>query len=141
MKRLEKSALPRRRPMGGMSRSLTNEATTRPKAAPMTTPTASSTTLPRMMNSLNSFSMAASLNFWSALVRLVGLPPEKRRNVQVFLGGLTVTFGADVGGHAAAPILGGGDAGTGRPGQVHHLARRLARLLALGESGGDHGDP
>jgi len=51
--------------MGGMSRSATNEATTLPKAAPITTPTASSITLPRMTNSLNSFSMAPSADGFS----------------------------------------------------------------------------
>ena len=40
-----------------MSTSFTNEDTIFPKAAPMTIPTAISTTLPRMANSLNSFNM------------------------------------------------------------------------------------
>src|ERR1700737_542037 len=40
--------------MGGIKRSSTMEATIFPKAAPMITPTAKSTTLPRLMNALNS---------------------------------------------------------------------------------------
>ena len=49
--------LPIRSPMGGMRTSLTKEVTIFPKAAPMMIPTAISTTLPRITNSLNSFSM------------------------------------------------------------------------------------
>src|SRR5436309_585648 len=52
---------PRSRPIGGMSRSLTKDVTIAPKAAPSTTATARSTTLPRMRNVLNSRSMPASL--------------------------------------------------------------------------------
>jgi len=40
--------------MGGMMISLTSELTILPKAAPMITPMARSSTLPRMANSLNS---------------------------------------------------------------------------------------
>jgi hypothetical protein len=40
--------------MGGMTMSLTSELTTVPKAAPMMMPTARSSTLPLMANSLNS---------------------------------------------------------------------------------------
>ena len=45
--------------MGGMMMSLTSELTMAVKAAPMMMPTARSMTLPREMNSLNSFSMAS----------------------------------------------------------------------------------
>src|SRR6185503_14559505 len=48
---------PSSRPIGGIRMSLTREVTIVPNAAPMITPTARSTTLPRMMNVLNSFSM------------------------------------------------------------------------------------
>src|SRR5262249_23034245 len=48
---------PRARPMGGIKRSFTKEVTMAPKAAPMTTATARSTTLPRIRNALNSLSM------------------------------------------------------------------------------------
>ena len=44
-------------PMIGMMMSLTRESTIRPKAPPMITPTARSMTLPRAMNSWNSFSI------------------------------------------------------------------------------------
>ena len=44
-------------PTGGMMTSLTSEVTIVPKAAPMMTPTARSTTLPRIANSLNSLNM------------------------------------------------------------------------------------
>ncbi|MGQ0522595.1 MAG: hypothetical protein ACT4P8_02910 [Betaproteobacteria bacterium] len=54
---MEKSTLPSSSPMGGMMTSLTSESTILPNAAPMMMPTAMSTTLPRMANSLNSFSM------------------------------------------------------------------------------------
>ena len=60
MKRFEKSTRPRSRPSGGVRTSLTNDETTLPNAAPMTMPTASSRTLPRMMNCLNSFSTTTS---------------------------------------------------------------------------------
>src|SRR5580704_1943989 len=40
--------------MSGMKTSFTSESTTFPKAVPITTPTARSTTLPRRMNFLNS---------------------------------------------------------------------------------------
>src|SRR5690242_7909507 len=43
--------------MGGISTSLTNEVTIAPNAAPITTATARSTTLPRWRNVLNSLSM------------------------------------------------------------------------------------
>src|SRR5213079_3067585 len=46
--------------MIGMITSPTSEVTMPPKAAPMMTPTARSTTLPFIANSLNSFSMAKS---------------------------------------------------------------------------------
>src|SRR6266404_9073360 len=53
----EKSGLPTRAAIRGVSRSLVNAVTTDPKAAPMTTPTARSTTLPRRMNCLKPLSM------------------------------------------------------------------------------------
>src|SRR5438128_2533053 len=62
MKRSLKLTPPMALPMGGMRMSLTMEVTILPKAAPMTTPTARSTTLPRMANSLNSLSMLIA--FW-----------------------------------------------------------------------------
>src|SRR5690606_28459415 len=57
MNRLEKSICPSNNPMGGIRMSLTKEVTILLKAAPITTPTARSTTLPRMANALNSFSV------------------------------------------------------------------------------------
>src|SRR5262249_11120827 len=42
------------RPIGGISRSLVNDVTILPNAPPITTPTAMSTTLPRIAKSLNS---------------------------------------------------------------------------------------
>src|SRR5260370_21530857 len=50
----EKSTWPSSRPIGGIITSSTSEDTIFPKAAPIITPTAKSTTLPRMANSLNS---------------------------------------------------------------------------------------
>src|SRR5438552_2072186 len=56
MNKPEKSTWPSRRPIGGMITSSTSDETIFPKAAPIITPTAKSTTFPRMANSLNSFS-------------------------------------------------------------------------------------
>src|SRR2546426_11564937 len=60
----EKSTWPSSRPTGGMITSSTTDATIFPKAAPMMTPTAISMTLPRMANSLNSFSTDFLLYFF-----------------------------------------------------------------------------
>src|SRR5215471_13153539 len=116
MKRFEKSVLPSKRPMGGMSTPATKDATTRPKPAPITTPTTSSITLPRMMNPFNSFSMAPP---WT---NLVGLPPEKCGHVQILLGRLGFTPGPDVGGHATPPVPGRRHAGPRGPGEIDYLA-------------------
>src|SRR5215470_2016837 len=133
------SACPRSRPMGGMRMSPTKDVTILPKAAPMTTPTASSTTLPRMMNSLNSRSMWPSSR--SAGDGSVSLPSQERRHVQVLFA-RHVGIGARIRRNPAAPVLGrGGATAPGRARHVHHLAAGLARLLPLGEAGGDHGDP
>src|SRR6201992_501103 len=53
-KNWEKSTPPNASPIGGMMMSLTSELTMPVKEAPMITPTARSTTLPRMANFLNS---------------------------------------------------------------------------------------
>ncbi|KAG0747405.1 hypothetical protein G6F24_015551 [Rhizopus arrhizus] len=53
----EKSTLPISRPSGGMMIFSTSAVTILPKAAPITTPTARSMTLPRIANSLNSVSI------------------------------------------------------------------------------------
>src|SRR6266545_2155080 len=129
MKRLANSALPRSRPIGGMRTSPTKDDTIFPKAPPMMTPTASSATLPRRMNSLN----------WLSIPRLVRLPPQERGHVEVLFR-RAVALGADVGRHAPAPVLGSRGAGAGRALHVHHLTRRLARLLALAEARGDDRD-
>src|SRR5689334_1944916 len=57
MKRSAKFTPPMTLPIGGMMMSLTTEVTTLPKATPIITPTARSTTLPLRANSLNSFIM------------------------------------------------------------------------------------
>src|SRR5205814_3427570 len=54
MNQLLKSRPPKARPTMGMIRSLTSESTILPKAAPMMTPTARSTTFPLTANSRNS---------------------------------------------------------------------------------------
>src|SRR5215813_9693545 len=61
IKRFEKSTCPSALPIGGITMSSTKEETILPKAAPMITPTARSRTLPRIANSLNSFSMPGLL--------------------------------------------------------------------------------
>src|SRR6478672_4151358 len=58
---VEKSGLPTMAAMSGVRRSLVKAVTTEPKAAPMTTPTARSTTLPRRMNCLKPLSMGWNL--------------------------------------------------------------------------------
>src|SRR5688500_5181415 len=63
MKRLAKSTLPSSRPRGGMTTSSTSEVMILPNAAPMTTPTARSTTLPLTANSLNSFHIRSNPPF------------------------------------------------------------------------------
>src|SRR3989304_2879126 len=55
MNMLEKSTLPRSKPIGGIKMSPTKEAIILPKAPPMMIPTAMSSTWPRMANSLNCF--------------------------------------------------------------------------------------
>ena len=57
MAHLEKSTPPMSRPIGGMMILSTNAVTILPKAAPITTATARSITLPFAMNSLNSLAM------------------------------------------------------------------------------------
>ncbi len=61
-----KSGSPKIAPISGVIRSATNEAITAPNAAPMTTATASSTTLPREMKSLNPAIMLPSCGCWPA---------------------------------------------------------------------------
>src|SRR5574338_652728 len=67
------------RPSSGVRTSATNELITAPNAAPMTTATARSITLPRMMNSRNSLITRASSCRWYSLTRRdragsIGLP-------------------------------------------------------------------
>src|SRR5437764_13649553 len=57
MNQLLKSSPPISRPTTGMMRSFTSESTILPKAVPMITPTARSTTLPLTANSRNSLTM------------------------------------------------------------------------------------
>src|SRR6185503_16713217 len=57
MNRFEKSTFPSIMPIGGMMIPSTRDVMIRPKAAPMITATARSRTFPRVMNSLNSFSI------------------------------------------------------------------------------------
>src|SRR6478672_2748153 len=58
----EKSGFPMIAAMSGVSRSFTSAATTAPKAPPITTATARSTTLPRSKNALNPFSIVQLLH-------------------------------------------------------------------------------
>src|SRR6185312_257954 len=59
----EKSMPPIRMPIGGMMMSLTSEVTILPNAPPITTATARSTTLPRMMKALKSFAKLIAFSF------------------------------------------------------------------------------
>src|SRR5712671_4631841 len=65
-----KFTLPIALPMGGMMMSLTIEVTILPNAPPMMIPTAMSTTLPRIANSLNSLTIP--MTFLLSLVGLFG---------------------------------------------------------------------
>ena len=56
-----KSTCPSSSPIGGMKIPSTSEVTILPKAAPITTATARSITLPRAMNSLNSLNMFGNM--------------------------------------------------------------------------------
>jgi len=56
-------------PTSGMTMPSTSALTILPKAAPITTPTARSTTLPRAMNSLNSPTMPIRCSSWLAPAR------------------------------------------------------------------------
>src|SRR6266852_8362572 len=75
----EKSFLPKIAAMIGVIRSATRPVTTAPKAAPMTMPTARSTTFPRSRNALKSFrsltflSIAASYRKGGRSLQLLGL--------------------------------------------------------------------
>src|SRR5215467_8745856 len=94
MNRPEKSICPSKRPMGGIITSSTSDETIFPKAAPMITPTARSTTLPRIANSLNSFNTFCLLcssikanggpaqeNSWGPpAARIISKKKEKRRS-------------------------------------------------------------
>src|SRR6266403_2602187 len=62
----EKFTPPMISPSGGMMTSPTSDETIFPKAAPMMTPTARSTTLPFMANSLNSDAMLMAGSAWWA---------------------------------------------------------------------------
>src|SRR5579864_8977419 len=68
----EKSGLPTSAAMSGVSRSLVKAETTVANAAPTTTPTAISTTLPRRMNCLNPLSIGASRRPKSSTLRGTG---------------------------------------------------------------------
>src|SRR5438552_4261849 len=75
----EKSCVPKIAPITGVIRSATSPVTTAPKAAPMTMPTARSTTFPRSRNALKSFrsltflSIAASYWKGGRSLQLLGL--------------------------------------------------------------------
>src|SRR5580658_7148401 len=56
-KRFEKSTFPRMRPKGGIKMSPTSDVMIFPNDAPMMMPTAMSSTLPRIANSLNSLNI------------------------------------------------------------------------------------
>ena len=79
--RSEKSTLPISRPIGGMMIFSTSAVTILPNAAPMTTPTARSMTLPRMANSLNSLIMPmGQLLGWGDRGRAASLACQRRHD-------------------------------------------------------------
>ncbi len=74
--RLEKSTPPIIQPSAGITIASTNAETILPKAAPITMPTAMSTTLPFIANSLNSESRLMVFSRWCrvALIALFAMP-------------------------------------------------------------------
>src|SRR4029078_8638508 len=80
MSGLLKRRPPKMRPMIGMMMSVTSESTILPKAAPMITPMARSTTLPRNANFLNSWSICISPSGYAK-------PDEQSRDGQYRKGG------------------------------------------------------
>src|SRR5438552_5523455 len=71
MNQLLKSRPPTSRPTTCMMMSLTSESTILPKAPPMITPTAKSTTLPLTANSRNSFANDTLCSSWGSLDRVL----------------------------------------------------------------------
>src|ERR1044071_9358285 len=120
-KKLEKSTPPSARPIGGMITSLTRELTIVVKDAPMMTPIARSTTLPRTANFLNSvntdmgghphFSGAVRLTpnapGWSTVrLRLIALRVRNKlpRNRQITASQRQSQQGAQIIGNEIAPF-------------------------------------
>src|SRR5438309_10479867 len=85
-----KFTLPIALPMGGMMMSLTIEVTILPNAPPMMMPTAMSTTLPRIANSLNSLTIPMTLLLSSVglFAELVGQSGVDRNVVALAAGGV-----------------------------------------------------
>src|SRR5437588_7965732 len=134
--RLEKSSLPKMAAISGVRRSRTTALTTAPKATPMTTAIARSTTLPRNRNALKSrasltTSMAGSPN--AGLMRMRSSCGRRRRlrargdQLEVGRGG----GGRSAVDHLVGPLLpeelglepGGGDGVDRSPGRQQGLAR------------------
>lgn len=82
----EKSGVPPISPISGVMRSLTSESTIAPKAAPMMTRTARSSTLPRAMKSRNPFSIDPSsgknLGLQASCSSTSTCPVRRRRTIE-----------------------------------------------------------
>src|SRR3954464_5150701 len=83
---VEKSGLPPIAAISGVTKDATNAVTTAPNAAPITTATASSTTLPRRMKSRNSLSMrvilAPAMDAAPALHCMIEIPKGSRNKYE-----------------------------------------------------------
>src|SRR5882724_7427209 len=111
MKKSLKSTPPRSRPIGGITTSFTSEVTMPPNAAPMITPIARSTTLPRMMNVLNSLSMGlpSYAGSWRNS-RVGGCAGDEIAHRGALLSDSECAHSTTVGwGHARAPVIQGLD--------------------------------
>src|SRR5215475_638044 len=149
MNRSAKLTRPRARPIGGIKMSLTKDVTMAPKAAPMTTATARSTTLPRIKNALKSFSMGVSSCRPSSLHPVLDLGNGGTGTLLVELatGGAAHADGPDglvtrLDGHPAHRV---GDVGQrrlrdrGRGILAHAVGHGLGAVLLAGEGEGGCG--
>src|SRR5690606_10525727 len=114
--------------------SLTNDVTILPNAAPITIPTAMSTTLPRMANSLNSLSIRFS-SLSRATCRQIGCPPEMRAGAAEIVALVQVCvyrcISARIVARTDGQSIAGGDLGN----ECNVLGRRGVRRRSAGRRG------
>src|SRR3954465_13446085 len=106
------------RPTSGMMTSVTSESTILPKAAPMITPMARSTTLPRNANFLNSWSIALSFSGHAEPDQQSRYRDHRKAGGKQDRGGVLLDLDVE---------LLGEHEGVGRRRQRRHQQRHLAR--------------